>query len=308
MMASRGTSRQLSRLLVAREHLVTGGSVSAVTEELTASRRSSRSTQQGSPFPPIAEYGFLSDCEVSALIAASGAVEWMCLPRRDSPSIFAAVLDRGAGWFRLGPADVTVPAGRRYLPGTMVLETTWATPTGWAAVRDVLLVGPWHHDSRRSSTYQRVPSDYSAERVLLRTVRCLNGAIDFLLECEPAFDYGRQHGVWRYTGSGYGETEVVAGNDEPQFRLTSDLNLGFEGPRAIARRRLTAGEAGLLRALSWGDSSAPQTFAEAHQRLATTGDFRHGWISQGNFPDHPWRKYLQRSALTLKGLIYAPTG
>ena len=180
-----------------------------MTEELTGSRRSSRSTLGGSPFPPIAEYGFLSDCEVSALIAASGTVEWMCLPRMDSPSVFAAILDRGAGWFRLGPADVTVPAGRRYLPGTMVLETTWATPAGWAVVRDVLLVGPWRHDSRRSSTHHRVPADHSAERVLLRTVRCLNGSIDFLLECEPAFDYGRQRGVWRYTGSGYGEAEVV---------------------------------------------------------------------------------------------------
>jgi alpha,alpha-trehalase len=128
-----------------------------MTEELTGSRRSSRSTLRGSPFPPIAEYGFLSDCEVSALIAASGTVEWMCLPRMDSPSVFAAILDRGAGWFRLGPADVTVPAGRRYLPGTMVLETTWATPGGWAVVRDVLLVGPWRHDSLRSSTHARGP-------------------------------------------------------------------------------------------------------------------------------------------------------
>jgi len=278
-----------------------------VTEELTGRRRSSHSTLRGSPFPPIAEYGFLSDCEVSALIAASGTVEWMCLPRMDGPSVFAANLDRGAGSFRLGPADVTVPAGRRYLPGTMVLETTWATPTGWAVVRDVLLVGPWRHDSRRSTSHVRVPTDHSAERVLLRTVRCLNGSIDFLLECEPAFDYGRQRGVWRYTGSGYSEAEVVLGQDEPQFRLTTDLNLGFEGPRAIARRRLTAGEQ-VFCAMSSGDGSAPRTFAEAHQRLTATADFWHGWISRGNFPDHPWRKYLQRSALTLKGLIYAPTG
>ena len=114
-----------------------------MTERLAASPRPSQSTLSGSPFPPIAEYGFLSDCEVSALIAASGNVEWMCLPRMDSPSVFAAILDRGAGRFRLGPADATVPSGRRYLPGTMVLETTWATPTGWAVVRDVLLVGPW---------------------------------------------------------------------------------------------------------------------------------------------------------------------
>ncbi|HEY4854260.1 MAG TPA: trehalase-like domain-containing protein, partial [Streptosporangiaceae bacterium] len=78
-----------------------------------------------SPFPPIADYGFLSDCEVTALVAPSGGIEWMCLPRLDCPSVFGAMLDRDAGSFRLGPEDVTVPADRRYLPGTMVLETSW---------------------------------------------------------------------------------------------------------------------------------------------------------------------------------------
>src|SRR5215469_16171434 len=99
----------------------------------------SHPTPAGSPFPPIADYAFLSDCEVSALVASSGNIEWMCLPRMDGPSVFAAMLDRDAGWFRLGPADVVVPAGRLYLPGTLILETTWGTPAGWAVVRDVLL-------------------------------------------------------------------------------------------------------------------------------------------------------------------------
>jgi GH15 family glucan-1,4-alpha-glucosidase len=260
----------------------------------------------GSPFPPIADYGFLSDCEVSALVAPSGNVEWMCLPRMDGPSVFAAMLDRGAGWFRLGPAEVMVPSGRRYLPGTMVLETTWGTPTGWAVVRDVLLVGPWRHGSARSETHQRAPIDHSAERVLLRTARCLQGTVDFVLECEPAFDYGRQRGSWRYTGDGYGKAEALAGT-EPQFRLTTDLNVGFEGPRAIARRRLRAGDQAFC-ALSWQDGTPPETFTEAHQRVTRTADFWHEWIGGGKFPDHPWREYLQRSALTLKGLIYAPTG
>src|SRR5215467_16230544 len=117
----------------------------------------SRSTLGGSPFPRIADYGFLSDCEVSALVAPGGNVEWMCLPRMDGPSIFAAILDRHAGRFRLGPTDVTVPADRRYLPGTMVLETTWDTPTGWAIVRDVMLVGPWRDESPGLSQYRRAP-------------------------------------------------------------------------------------------------------------------------------------------------------
>jgi alpha,alpha-trehalase len=269
--------------------------------------RWSQSTIGGSPFPAIEDYGFISDCEVCALIAPSGNVEWMCLTRMDGPSVFAAVLDRDAGWFRLGPADVTVPAGRRYLPGTMILETTWDTPTGWAVVRDALLIGPWRHHSDRSGTHRRVPGDHDAERVLLRTVRCLNGSIDFVLECEPAFDYGRRRGVWQHTSEGYGEAEVNAGDDQPSIRLTTDFNVGFEGPRAIARRRLRAGEQ-VYCALSWGDASPPDTFAAAHERLSRTGDFWHEWISRGNFPDHPWRSYLQRSALTLKGLTYDPTG
>jgi GH15 family glucan-1,4-alpha-glucosidase len=267
----------------------------------------SRSTLGGSPFPSIADYGFLSDCEVCALVAPSGSVEWMCLPRMDGPSVFAAILDRHAGWFRLGPADATVPAERRYLPGTMVLETTWDTPTGWAVVRDVLLIGQWNDDRPGSSTYRRAPTDHQAESVLLRTARCLSGSIDFVLECEPAFDYGRERGVWHRTGDAYGQAVVGPGDGEPQLRLTTDLRLGLEGPRAVARRRLRAGDE-VFCALSWGDGAPPDTFASAHERLSRTSDFWQEWIGRGNFPDHPWRTYLQRSALTLKGLIYAPTG
>ena len=77
---------------------------------------------------PDREYGFLSDREVTALVASSGKVEWLCLPRLDSPSVFAAILDRDAGGFRFGPADIKVSAALRHLPGTMVLETG----AGWS--------------------------------------------------------------------------------------------------------------------------------------------------------------------------------
>ena len=83
-----------------------------------------------SAFSPIGEYAFLSDCEATCLVAPSGAVEWLCLPRMDSPSVFGAILDRDAGSFRFGPSDIHVPAARRYLPGTMVLETSWGSATG----------------------------------------------------------------------------------------------------------------------------------------------------------------------------------
>ena len=115
-----------------------------------------------SPFPPIADYAFLSDCEVNCLVAPSGAVEWMCLPRPDSPSVFSALLDRGAGTFRLGPYDEVVPAARRYLPGSLIVETTWQTRTGWLLVRDVLTMGPWHNVDERSRTHRRSPTDFDA--------------------------------------------------------------------------------------------------------------------------------------------------
>ncbi len=159
-----------------------------------------------SPFPPIGEYAFLSDREVSALVSPSGSVEWLCVPRPDSPSVFGAILDRGAGAFRLGPAELLVPAGRRYLPGTNVLETTWQTRTGWLIVRDALLMGPWAEDSRRED-YRRIPGDYQAEHMLVRAVRCIQGQVDVVLNCEPVFDYGRKDAGWEYTGEGYEEAD-----------------------------------------------------------------------------------------------------
>jgi GH15 family glucan-1,4-alpha-glucosidase len=264
-------------------------------------------TVGGSPFPPIAEYAFLSDCETTALVAPSGAIEWMCLPRMDDPSVFGAILDRDAGMFRLSPADQTVPAGRRYLPGTMILETTWGTRTGWVIVRDVLLVGPWHHEDERSHSHRRSPTDYDADHVLLRTLRCVNGSVEMNLECSPVFDYGQVHPTWEYTTSGYHRAMASAPGSDLQLHLSTDLRLGFEGHRARARTTLRDGDTAYV-ALSWSTHGAPRSYDEAYSHLVRTADYWHEWLARGEFPDHPWRGYLQRSALTLKGLSYAPTG
>jgi alpha,alpha-trehalase len=261
----------------------------------------------GSPFPPIAEYAFLSDCETMALVAPSGNVEWLCLPRVDSPSVFGALLDRDAGRFRLGPKGVVVPAARRYLPGTMVLETSWGTGEGWVIVRDVLLIGNWHHQDERSHTHRRAPTDYDADHVLLRSVRCVNGQVEMVLECEPAFDYGRRRARWDYTGPGYHEGVTVCEGQDIQLKLRTDMRLGFEGPRATARHRMKAGET-MYCTLSWSEHAPPKDFDEAYERLVWTAHHWQHWVDGGTFPDHPWRQYLQRSALTLKGLTYAPTG
>jgi GH15 family glucan-1,4-alpha-glucosidase len=260
-----------------------------------------------SPFPPIAEYAFLSDCETCALVAPNGNVEWLCLPRFDSPSVFGAILSRDAGLFRLGPADVEVPAARRYLPGTMVLETSWGTSGGWIIVRDVLVFGPWHHDDERSHTHRRAPTDYDAEHVLLRLIRCVNGEVQVTLDCEPRFDYGRLTGTWEYSGPGYHEAVCRAEGTDIELRLNTDMNVGFEGPRATARTLLKEADT-LFVALSWSEHPAPNDYEEAYRRLVWTAHHWQHWLDHGTFPDHPWRTALQRSALTLKGLSYAPTG
>jgi GH15 family glucan-1,4-alpha-glucosidase len=260
-----------------------------------------------SPYPPIADYAFVSDCEVNALIAPSGNVEWLCLPRPDSPSVFGAILDRKAGGFRFGPSDLMVPAARRYIPGTMMVETSWNTANGWAIVRDMLLMGPWHHARTRDSTHRRAPTDYDAEHILLRTVRCVNGEVQMTVDCEPVFDYGERLGHWEYEGEGYGQGTCRADGSDVILTLTSDINLGFEGPRAMARTLVKEGETRFV-ALSWGPVAPPQTYEEAYERQVWTAHHWQHWLARGKFPDHPWRAYLERSALTLKGLTYAPTG
>src|SRR5271166_2194777 len=135
-----------------------------------------------SAFPPIADYAFLSNCEQSCLVAPNGAVEWLCLPRPDAPAVFGSLLDRTAGLFRFGPTSTQVPHQRRYLPGTMVLETTWHTPTGWMVVSDLLPVTRTRLDGRREDR-RRAPSDYGATGSLVRIATCISGRVEVVVNC-----------------------------------------------------------------------------------------------------------------------------
>jgi alpha,alpha-trehalase len=256
---------------------------------------------------PIGDHGFLSDGEVTALVSPGGSIDWMCIPRFDSPSAFGRMLGKHAGSFRVGPSDLTVPSDRRYVPGTLILETSWGTPTGWIIVRDLLLMGPWRHEEDRSQTHRRTPTDYDAEHILLRTIRCVSGEVQTVMECEPVLDYGRSRVRWTHEGEGYHQGLATSTGSPVEMRLTTDMRLGFEGGQASSRTLLKEGDLRFV-ALSWGKTPPPTDYRDAYRRLVWTAHHWQHWLARGEFPDHPWRTYLQRSALTLKGLTYAPTG
>ena len=259
-----------------------------------------------STYPPIAEYGLLSNCEQSCLVAPDGAVEWLCLPRPDSPSVFAALLDRSAGTFRFGPTAARVAQQRRYVPGTMVLETTWQTPTGWMTVQDFLPVGPGEDGVRRQD-YHRAPSDSGAVGALVRIATCISGRVEVMVNCEPLFNYGTDTGNWSYSGDGYNAMTVAAKDSDVQLDLAGSIRLGVLGARAYGRTTLSAGQSAYL-VLSWGEAKVPSSQEEAFESLNTTIDFWRDWLSTAKIGDHPWKPYVDRSALTLKALSYGPTG
>lgn len=253
-------------------------------------------------FPPIGRYGFLSDCHTAALLGEDGTVEWLCVPRFDAPSVFGAMLDRGAGHFLLRPRGVTVPISRRYKPGTLVIETTWVSDTGWAVVHDALTIAEWTSIEGR----QRPRTGHDPDRSLLRTVTCIDGEIEMEMECLPRFDYGLREARW---GGGELGEALAEGAGGERLQLTSDMELELDGGAARGRVRLRRGQTGFC-ALSWGNGGigGPRSAPEALERLGSTEEFWRQWLHDGEFPDHPWRSHLQRSALVLKGLTYAPTG
>ena len=259
-----------------------------------------------SPFPPIAEYAFLSDCHTSALVAPDGAIDWLCVPRFDSPSVFGTLLDRGAGAFRLGPYGINVPSSRAYEAGTNTLVTTWHAPSGWLVVRDALTMGPRRHEDT-VTPHTRPPTDEDAEHMLVRTVECLDGHVEVELICEPVFDYGRVPADWTLAADGDRHAADAAGAGQT-IRLATDMALGIEGDRVRARHVLRAGER-VFCALSWAEGlAAPADGDEAHERLQSTQRFWRAWLERARIPDHRWRPYIQRSALAIKGLTYMPTG
>jgi len=267
--------------------------------------RSAPNRAAPSPFPPIADYAFLSNSHTGALVAPDGAIDWLCVPSFDAPSIFASLLDRQAGFFRFAPFGINHPSARAYEPGTNVLATTWKTPSGWIVVRDALTMGPSEREDA-ITPHTRPPADDDADHMLVRTVECIDGRVGIDLVCEPVFDYGRTSAEWATVGGDSHAADASGGGKT--IRLRSDLALGVEGGRVRARHVLGAGERAYC-VLSWAQGLAvPENVEQAEAKIAATTAFWRAWLGRARMPDHRFSELIQRSALTIKGLTYMPTG
>jgi alpha,alpha-trehalase len=268
-------------------------------------QKAPQSAAAPSPFTPIADYAFLSNCHTGALVAPDGAIDWLCVPSFDAPSVFGSLLDREAGFFRFAPFAINHPTARNYDPGTNVLVTTWKTPSGWVVVRDALTMGPREREDE-ITPHTRPPADDDADHLLVRTVECIDGSVEIEVVCEPIFDYGREPAEWTLV-DGSRHVADAAGGDRV-VRLYSDLALGVEGSRVRGRHTLEAGDRAYC-ALSWAEELAgSEDVEDAERRIAATVRYWRRWLGRSRMPDHEWRDPLQRSALTIKGLTYMPTG
>ena len=180
---------------------------------------------------PIAEYGLIADCNSAALVASDGSIDWLCLPRYDSPAVFTRILGAGAGHWSLSPAE-EFTTKRRYLPGTLVLETTFITASGAARVTDAMAfkTGQRGHELGLESPHE-----------LLRLVEGIDGSVTLRLELAPRPEYGLVRPLFRGTGDG-GRTfggpnqiavtagapvEVVDSTMQATFTVTTGQSVGF---------------------------------------------------------------------------------
>ena len=257
-------------------------------------------------YPPIADYGLISDMHSCALVSTAGSIDWCCLPRFDGPAIFSRILDwQKGGYFQVAPREIR-SVTRRYLPETNILETTFTTDTGVARLTDFMPVHP--HPAPPDATEE------SRRRQIVRILECVNGNVRFVVECYPRFDYGTMipHAVLKSPHSGFAH----GGVDSLSFYCSAPMqqvNDGFH-----AEGQIQAGEK--LYAVLTGQPRFPvgrRSFAShdvdvtepsaIDQRLADTRRFWEEWSSQCTY-DGEDRDEVLRSALTLKALTYSPSG
>ncbi|MFG3492354.1 glycoside hydrolase family 15 protein [Streptomyces sp. NPDC047972] len=244
-------------------------------------------------YPPIANHGLIGDLQTAALVSADGAVDWFCAPRFDSPSIFASLLDQErGGHFTIAPAHEDVTVRQLYLPDTAVLITRFLTPEGVGEVVDFMPVGPR-------------PEAATDRHRLVRALRVVRGTLTFDVACRPRFDYGRAPHTLTLDGA-------AAAFHGPglDVHLRSSIPLEVDGRDVRGTVTLRHGEtAGIVLETCAPEGAAPEPITEEalEAALEETRLFWHGWMRRCRYRGR-WQSMVNRSAITLKLLIYAPSG
>jgi GH15 family glucan-1,4-alpha-glucosidase len=252
---------------------------------------------QKADYPPIGDYALIGDCRGAGLVSRDGSLDWLCFPRFDSPSVFAALLDAETGGsFRIRPTG-EFRIERRYLPGTNVLETTFHGPSGSLALRDLVTVSS-EEDKRASLT---------PEHEVLREIEGITGEIEIEIFYDPRPDYGRVRPLLEQRGEHGLRCEAKGA----ALILRSELPLKLVGDGRSARGvgRIRAGERKYL-SFTYGKEApavVPPLGEAAHGRLERTARWWQEWANRCGYSG-PYHEAVIRSALALKLMTYAPSG
>ncbi|WP_164020863.1 glycoside hydrolase family 15 protein [Pyxidicoccus trucidator] len=244
----------------------------------------------------IGDYALLSDCRSAALVSRLGSVDWLCFPRFDGPSVFARLLDAKAGHFSLRP-DGEARATRRYRDRTLVLETTFHTPTGTVVLVDALAMGSQErgHELGRASP-----------GVLLRRVTCTAGEVALSLELSARPEYGLVSPTLRPRAGG-----VECRGGAEALLVAAAVPLRLEGQDVRATFTLRAGEStgfAVQHHLAYDAPTALWTQEKIAHRLEDTVETWRSWSDEHQGYEGPWRELVHHSGRVLQGLTFQPTG
>lgn len=246
-------------------------------------------------FPGIDEHGMIGDLQTVALISScsgtAGSIDWFCAPRFDSPSLFGALLDpEKGGYFRIHALGDTMRVKQMYFPQTAVLITRFMSENGVGEVIDFMPVAD-------------EPEVATASRTIVRAIRVVRGELRFRIQCRPRFDYGRRTHV--ATGAPHG----VRFDDGESSAVLHGL--GPEAVDGVDVDTTVTLKHGDLRILAFETEPADQPHALSRERgnrlFRETVAFWRGWLSRSTYLGR-WREDVERSAMVLKLLQYAPSG
>lgn len=262
----------------------------------TARRTDAHLQAHPSSFRPISDYAVIGDCASAALIASDGSIDWLCWPRFDSPSLFAALLDPSRGGRCVVRPSSAFLSSRHYLRDSNVLKTTFRTSSGVLELTDAMIV----------------PLDSNADCLrpdheILRSFACVEGTVEVELLCEPRFDYGRTVAACARRGAlGWA---FQSGRSLLTVRSTARLEPTPEGGALGRRLRLRAGETQQLSLLFdiAGPAALPPLGGPATERLRQTIHYWRDWSSHCTYAGR-WRDLVLSSALALKLLTFAKSG